>query len=926
MKIVNAIDMMQGKTTNRPKLFGVTQPLQFIHKEKKTHEWACNNLDYLEWQGLKQIKENAHRFLKNYKLSEGIIDKSDYIPEPDNDMTDLVNILEKEKENRLEATELKFYPIIPNVINTFVGEFAKRDKKVSFEAIDEYTYNEIMEHKRRDIEDVLTRHAQQKMLQNLIAQGLDPEDPEVQEQIQKTMNDEIQSLPEIQEFYGKSYQVVCEKWATRQYHIDEERFMMDELEKTAFKDKLITDREFWHFKMMEDDYKIEVWDPCRVFYQKSPDVKYISDGAYVGYTTLMNIADVIDDYGWKMTEKQLKSLEKEYITQLPGYAVAGTAPDDFYDASRSYKWNTEGPSLGMRQFMSVAETSAFNTNDVLDKLIEGGEGNHPNPEARKLLRVTTAYWKSQMRVGLLTKISDDGTVLNDIVTEDYVVTDKPIYDNSILTTKTTRNLLFGEHIEWMWINQIWGGIKIGPNVSTLFGFKDEGLEPIYIGINSPDIRPLLFQFKGDNNLYGCKLPVEGAIFNERNVSSMSIVDILKPYQIAYNIVNNQIQDILCSEIGTVVMLDQNTLPRHSLDEDWGKGNYAKAVVAMRDFSILPLDTSITNTENALNFQHFQQLDLSQTQRLMSRINLANYFKQQAYELIGVSAQRMGTPIAQKTSATEAEQIQVSSFAQTEEIFTEHTDELMPRVHQMRNDLAQYYAVKKPSIKMRASTTEDERLNFEINRTDLMMRDIHVYCTAKSNVRKTLEQLKQFAIQNNTTGASIYDIGQILQADSLGTLNQILKNNERKQQEMQQQQMQQQQMLEQQRQEAELKEKQMEYDFKAQENEADRRNKVLIAEIKASGYGAMQDINQNQQSDFLDSLNEIRKSDLYANEVDIKRGAAEHRQMIDNEKLNIKREELQLKRETNQTNMAIAKENKNRFDFPNPKPPKKENKE
>lgn len=924
MEIYNALDLMNGKTTQSRKLSGVSQPLQFIPKSRKTQEWAYNNLDYLEWQGLKQIKENAHRFVKNYKLAEGIIDKSDYIPEPDNDMSDLVNVLENQGD-RLEATELKFFPIIPNVLNTFVGEFAKRDKKVSFEAVDEYTYNEIMEHKRRDIEDVLTRHAQQQMIRNMIDQGLDPEDPEVQQQLQQNMDDTISKIPEIQEFYGKSYQVLCEKWATRQYKIDEDRFMMDELEKRAFKDKIITDREFWHFKMMDDDYKIEVWDPCRVFYQKSPDVKYISDGVYVGYTTLMTIADVIDDYGWKMNERQLKSLEKEYITQMPGYAISGVAPDDLYNSSKSYKWNMEGPSLGMRQLMSVVEPASFNTNDIIDKIISGGEGNKYKPDDNRLLRVTTAYWKSQMRVGLLTKITDDGKVVNDIVTEDYVVTDEPIYDNSIIVEKQARNLLFGEHIEWMWINQVWGGIKIGPNITTMYGLRDEGLQPIYLGINSPEIRPLLFQFKGDNNMYGCKLPVEGAVFNERNVSSMSVVDTLKPFQIAYNIVNNQISDILCSEIGTVVLLDQNTIPRHSLGEDWGKGNLAKAVVAMKDFSILPLDTTITNTENPLNFQHFQQLDLSQTQRLMSRIQLANFFKQQAYELIGVSAQRMGTPIGQTTSATEAEQIQVSSFAQTEEIFTEHSDELMPRVHQMRNDLAQYYAVKKPSIRMKASTSEDERLNFEIHRNDLLMREINVYCTAKSSVRKTLEQLKAFAIQNNTTGASIYDIGQILQADSLGTLNTILKANERKQQEMQQQQMQQQQMLEQQRQEAELKEKQMEYDFKAQENEADRRNKVLIAEIKASGYGAMQDINQNQQSDFLDSLNEIRKSDLYEDEVNIKRDAIEHRKMIDNEKINLKREELQLKRETNQTNMAIAKENKNRYDYPNKKPAKEEKK-
>ena len=115
-----------------------------------------------------------------------------------------------------------------------------------------------------------------------------------------------------------------------------------------------------------------------------------------------------------------------------------------------------------------------------------------------------------------------------------------------------------------------------------------------------------------------------------------------------NIVNNQIADILVDELGTVILLDQNALPRHSLGEDWGKNNLGKAYVAMKNFQMLPLDTSITNTENALAFQHYQQLDLSQTNRLLGRIQLANYFKMQAFETIGITPQRLGQQIAAET--------------------------------------------------------------------------------------------------------------------------------------------------------------------------------------------------------------------------------------------------------------------------------------
>jgi len=69
-----------------------------------------------------------------------------------------------------------------------------------------------------------------------------------------------------------------------------------------------------------------------------------------------------------------------------------------------------------------------------------------------MMRVTTAYWKSQRKVGHLTKIDETGAVTTDIVSEEYTITDKPIYNNELIKNKNTSTLVFGEHIEWIWIN------------------------------------------------------------------------------------------------------------------------------------------------------------------------------------------------------------------------------------------------------------------------------------------------------------------------------------------------------------------------------------------------------------------------------------------------------------------------------------------
>jgi hypothetical protein len=46
---------------------------------------------------------------------------------------------------------------------------------------------------------------------------------------------------------------------------------------------------------------------------------------------------------------------------------------------------------------------------------------------------------------------------------------------------------------------------------------------------------------------------------------------------------------------------------------------------------------------------------------------------------------------------------------------------MPRVHQMRTDLAQYYHSTKPSVRLTYVTGADEKVNFEINGTDLLLK-------------------------------------------------------------------------------------------------------------------------------------------------------------------------------------------------------------
>lgn len=910
MQIYNALQLKKGAKAEYNRLGSITQPLQFIPNKEKDDEWAAWNLDWLEWQGLKQIRINTRRLMKNYKLAKGIIDRTDYIVEENNEYRDIVETLVKDD---VSALELKFYPIIPNVINVLVAEFAKRSTKLTYHAVDEFSYNELLEQKRVAIEEVLLQNAAVKIQAQLLAQGLDPNSEEAQQQLS---TENLKSLPEIEGYFKKDYRSMIEEWATHQHKVDVERFKMDELEERAFRDSLITDREFWHFHMMEDDYQVELWNPVICFYHKSPDARYISQANWVGKTDMLTASDVIDKYGYLMNDEQLQALEAIYPIRSAGYNVGGYQNDGtFYDATKSHDWNTNMPSLAYRQYTTAMAGSVYDGGDIVQQILSEGE-DYVNNGVAYLLRVTTCYWKSQRKVGHLTKIEESGEIITDIVDENYKVTVKPQYDTRLFKNKVKENVVYGEHIDWIWINEVWGGVKIGPNIPSYWGMNNPGgLTPMYIGVNRPMIGPLKFQFKGDSTLYGCKLPVEGAVFSDRNTKSTALLDLMKPYQIGYNIVNNQIADILVDELGTVIMLDQNTLPKHSLGEDWGKGNYAKAYVAMKNFQMLPLDTSITNTENALNFQHFQKLDLEQTSRLMSRIQLANYFKQQAYEVIGVNPQRMGQQLSQQT-ATGVEQAVSASYAQTEIFFIQHCDYLMPRVHQMRTDLAQYYHSTNPSVRLSYITTADESINFQMNGTDLLMRDLNIFTSTTANHRAILEQLKSMALQNNTTGASIYDLGKVVQSDSISQLNHALKASEEKQQQMKQEEMQQAQQMQEQQIQAQQQMEKMKIDAQMAEKEKDRQRDILVAEIRAAGYGSMVDVDQNMQSDYKDAMQEIKQTEQYKEQTQLQREKETNRNVQQDKKNQIEREKLQVQREIADKQLEVARENKNKYDLRN----------
>jgi hypothetical protein len=241
---------------------------------------------------------------------------------------------------------------------------------------------------------------------------------------------------------------------------------------------------------------------------------------------------------------------------------------------------------------------------------------------------------------------------------------------------------------------------------------------------------------------------------------------------------------------------------------------------------------------------------------------------------------------------------------------------MPRVHQMRTDLAQFYQSTKPSIRLQYMTSKEEKVNFELNGTKLLLRDFNVYPVAGAVNRGVIEELKKMVISNNTSGASIDELGSLLTAKTLGQMHRIFKKIEQKAQDRYQQEQESTRQTEQEKLQVELQKLKLEQDFDARQAELDRQTDIIVAEIRAAGYGAGVDKDRNAQNDYLDALGMIQASSEYQQKMGLENSKLQSKFELERQKIGLAREKMNTQLSAKNIDLAIARENKTQAELKN----------
>lgn len=753
-------------------------PIQMVPLKDKDEDWKKANLDAFESIGRKQFLENIN-ILENYRMVNNEMLYNHYFFTSDSGQnassaTDLAQLAVKEFE---VPPYLRHYDITRKIINVLSGEYQKRPDIFRVAGVDQFSQNEFLRQKSELLQNTVISQIQQRVQQQLIAEGFDPEkvdfaSQEEAAQYQQGMEERAKALTpkDIELYMQESYRSVPESWGEMIIKLDKQRFNTSELEMVEFEDMLICDRAYRHFYLKANGlgYGQETWNPIRVFFHKSPDIKYVEDGDYVGRVFYLSLPEIISRYGHKMTKAQLESLYGDYFKNKK----YGGAEYAFFQATNvpfeTYpEYARTVQAFGFDPHSGVPFTGGGNyTSQDVDVLFNSSSTTY---NLQGLVQATEVYWKSMKKVGfLVVQDPETGELIEELVDEtfevpDYVVEvdDDVNYKDFVFYPEKKINT-----IRWTWVNEVWGGAKVNLALQKKDRKMTDGA--LYI-----DIKPMPFQFKGDTNPYECKLPVCGAIFNNRNAKSMSLVDMMKPYQILYNVFMNKIYQLASTEVGKFLLLDPRMIPN---GKDWGgEKNLEKWRTATKEYKIGQIDTSPGARAGGTQFNQFTVQDLREFDNIKATVEIARMIEEQAMFQVGITQARLGN-IQASESATGVTQSVNNSYSQTESYFTKFGN-YKKRVLQMNLDIAQYCSATNSDMTLSMIQDDMSREFIKINGVDLLISQLGIRVFNSQELLRQTEMLKQLVLNNNTTQTPLSGLAAIIYNESPAKIVALIKASE-----------------------------------------------------------------------------------------------------------------------------------------------------
>jgi hypothetical protein len=776
------------KDTNATPDFNMAYPDQFLKEKQKlkSKTWIKGTADYFANIAYMQYNANKRAITKNYNLIKGIITKEDLY---ESESTELKSFTQVLTDNMKLPEHVQHYSIMTSPINQLQGELVKRPDTHRIKAFDDESKSAELNYKT----DLYHQYIRQRIEQEVrMSYEISGEEPEQSEELspQQAEEQEIQQLTlEKLKQYMTDYTSIGERWGNHIIESCKAEFNMKEKSEECFRDLTICAQEYFH--IYEDisklGFNVEAANPKNVWKLSTPDRKYTKDAYAAGTVEVMEISEIIE----KVTD-----LTKEEIDHLRGFSklsAAGTLIGrSNYGSSAAgidtIKYDTYNRAILQERMLAESDLQADNK-DILTELF--GYNVSLSQYGEKFV-VVRGYFKSKKLIKKVEYIDENNEV-------QVLLTDENYEDGSMPTELS---------VEEGWTTQWYQFTKIGSDVYKMKPFK-------------------LLDY----------CPIIGVVAEIKNTKARSFVDMMKPFQALYNLCMNQLWEILRKEYGVVynIVLRKIPTPKDGDAQDaldiWEEEARAKGIL-FEDDSPENMKVVGGNTNNS------RAIDLSRTAEIQSRYELAARLKNECWDLIGMSRQRMGSVQATET-ATATNTAITQSYAQTEPLYAQH-EYVMDQVYQAILDAAQYIESEKPLSTVSYINSVGESVFLEITGPELKAKDLKLFSTSRAQDQQTFNELKQLAQPMLQNGASVYDIVTLYTTQSVRQMKQVFKTLKEEQQAFQQRQDElKQQQLDQEQKQHEAEMQQAELDRQENiENEnynkaEDRINKREIATIMAA---------------------------------------------------------------------------------------------
>ncbi len=765
-------------------------PPQFIPKKYKTKKWEQETLDALEIEGLKQYVENL-KFLDYYKMISGQMVYRDISGE---DVDILFDYTQKTKEDLNINKSLRHWDLMYPIVSRLTGEWSDSEDKFRFDSTDEASTNDYIREKSIKLNQYVNATFQQELNKALLLLGIDIKEDFTSEE---EYNQYQQQLAQIQQDYfpdkieedmKKNWKTECAIWGEKTWGRDFERFRMKKLENLEARDILLTGKAPRHYRIGYDYYYPEYWHPVETFHSKEASVDRFENCEFAGRIKYYTLNEFFTSYAHLITEKDKENIMKSqygesyYNTYLRGGGLTNFGDGLFtrvqvpFEGYHDHKLALEFEDLTGIPQSEITDVDTDETKTMFSLPLNNTYARYSNYLSRALrqefevrvdtIQTTEVYWKGSKAIGILTVRKENGynevyevdeDLLNDYIKEFDI---KKLKKVSLIEYNTLREEEKSNTVLWVQTPMVYKGIKARINIKD----KDDNS----LNRDFYYVEELPFQIKGDKgNIFDLKLPVVGHI-------GESFCEKIRAEQITYNYLLNQNQSYLEKEIGSFFVIDVNSLPTSYFD----LGEEEDTLINLRNLAkatgLLPTDLSRNNLNQnggGMMFNPMTYQNATYTDQLNRNLSMAQTYKWMAYEKLGLTPQRMGSP--DKYMNSQGINLgQEASYAQTygiEQILLENkrsnieTHLAVAQYCQLNNLDANYIYM--------ASDNELDFINSIKDDEFFAMRIINVRPITSPKKQRELQELKQALINTNTMGHDALSLTEFVLSDNYLELKQ-----------------------------------------------------------------------------------------------------------------------------------------------------------